>query len=213
MKWHAYGLVFSVALLACPVLAKAQPAPAKEKKSAGSARKAAPSAPVDLNTASASELTSVPGIGAATAKKIIAGRPYSSVADLSKTGITAKQIAEITPMVKVSGGGAMTSGPAPAPSPARTPRPADNSSPMDTTSPAPSNAPSTPAPATSGKSGAKTMPTVAYTAPPSDGMVWVNKKTKVYHKQGDRWYGRTKEGVYMNEADAQKAGYRASKEK
>jgi hypothetical protein len=35
----------------------------------------------------------------------------------------------------------------------------------------------------------------------------------VYHYQGDRYYGKTKAGKYMSEADAIKAGYRASKEK
>jgi hypothetical protein len=43
-------------------------------------------------------------------------------------------------------------------------------------------------------------------------MVWVNTATKVYHYEGDHWYGRTKEGKFMTEADAQKEGYRASKE-
>jgi hypothetical protein len=34
----------------------------------------------------------------------------------------------------------------------------------------------------------------------------------VYHKPGTgtRWYGKTKQGKYMTEADAQKAGYRAA---
>jgi hypothetical protein len=45
------------------------------------------------------------------------------------------------------------------------------------------------------------------------GMVWVNPKTKVFHRQGDRWYGKTKNGKYMTEADAVAAGYRESKEK
>src|SRR6476661_904723 len=45
----------------------------------------------------------------------------------------------------------------------------------------------------------------------SKGMVWVNTNTKVYHKDG-QFYGKTKEGKFMTEADAQKAGYRAAKE-
>jgi hypothetical protein len=52
----------------------------------------------------------------------------------------------------------------------------------------------------------------ATAAPPSgSGMVWVNLDSGVYHHEGDRWYGKTKHGKYMSEADAQKAGYRAAK--
>jgi hypothetical protein len=47
--------------------------------------------------------------------------------------------------------------------------------------------------------------------PPAKGMVWVNLETKVYHYEGDQWYGKTKRGQYMTEADAIKAGYRAAK--
>lgn len=43
------------------------------------------------------------------------------------------------------------------------------------------------------------------------GLVWVNTGTKVYHKDG-QFYGKTKEGKFMTEADAQKAGFRAAKE-
>lgn len=38
--------------------------------------------------------------------------------------------------------------------------------------------------------------------------VWVNTRSGVYHCPGTRWYGTTKEGKYMNECEAQKAGYR-----
>jgi len=44
----------------------------------------------------------------------------------------------------------------------------------------------------------------------SGGMVWVNTDSGVYHKPGTHWYGKTKQGKYMTEADAQKAGYRAA---
>jgi hypothetical protein len=44
----------------------------------------------------------------------------------------------------------------------------------------------------------------------ASGKVWVNTESGVYHK-GGRWYGKTKQGKFMSEDDAKKAGYHAAK--
>lgn len=40
--------------------------------------------------------------------------------------------------------------------------------------------------------------------------VWVNTNSGIYHCPGTRWYGATKQGKYMGECEALKAGYRAA---
>src|SRR6266540_1590612 len=94
---------------------------------------------VDLNSASQGELEALPGVGAATAKKIMANRPYSSLADLKRAGVSASTIDKIRDQVKVD--------------------------------------------------------------------------TKIYHREGDRWYGRTVHGRYMTEAEAVRQGNRVSHQK
>jgi helix-hairpin-helix protein len=171
-------------------------------RQAGS-KAAASGAKVDLNTASEKDLEDLPGVGPATAKKIIAGRPYSSVDGLSKAGVPARTIGKISSLVTVSGAAAAAPAPAAAPkSTAKASAPVSQPAPAAAapSQPPPPATPSKPAPAATASQGS-----------PGAGMVWVNLETGVYHYQSSRYYGKTKSGKYMSEADAIKAGYHAAK--
>jgi DNA uptake protein ComE-like DNA-binding protein len=149
------------------VTVKAAEPPPKSEKATVKTEKSA--AKLDLNAATTDELQELPGIGPANAKKIVSGRPYKKVADLSKAGIPEATIEKITPLVVVK----------PVAPPARSEKPGESITPR---------------------------------TPPKKGMVWVNTDSKVYHKEGSRWYGKTKEGEWMTEDEAIKKGNRAAKE-
>ena len=111
------GFLWSLGLM----LTLALPAFAGQVAPAKTAQAKAPAAVVNLNTASESDLVALPGVGPATAKKIIAGRPYTSVADLAKAGVPKNTIEKISSLVTV--GAATSATAAPTPKPARPPRP------------------------------------------------------------------------------------------
>jgi hypothetical protein len=151
------------------------------------AKAPAAAAKVDLNSASQAELEALPGVGEATAKKIVAGRPYKSVADLEKAGVNKATIEKITPLVTV--------GAAPADAKKTTAKATEATKSTETA-----------------KAGTTAKATdVAAKKPPQKGMVWVNTDSGIFHKEGDRWYGKTKQGEFMTEADALKKGYREAK--
>ena len=219
------------------------------KKSTGAA------SAVDLNSATQSELEELPGVGPATAKKIVAGRPYMSIDDLSKAGVSQSEITKLTPLVKV---GTADTGKAQAASAKQsaaktsTEEPAGATAKINLNTATQSQLETLPGvgPATAKKIIAarpiknlsdltqagvtesqitKITPLVTTTGstaasadapdestpakvPPKPGMVWVNTDSKIFHRPGDRWYGKTKQGQFMTEQDAVKAGYRESKE-
>ena len=212
--WSAAAAL--VLLLVVPPVLAAQAGPAGQ---AGGAK-------IDLNTASQAELESLPGVDPATAKRIIAGRPYTSVAGLSKAGVPASTIEEITPLVKVGPLGTAA---------AATKKGAQKTATgvgkgvdatakgvekgADATEKGIGKAVSA---ATKGvqKGAAATASaagkvnrkvTGAPRVPPQAGMVWADTATKTYHAEGDPSYGTTKAGKWLTKEEAVKEGYRAVK--
>jgi hypothetical protein len=64
--------------------------------------------------------------------------------------------------------------------------------------------------------GASAMPALSQTSPATpvcaagDPVVWENSSSKVYHAQGDSYFGKTKHGAYACKSAAESAGYHLS---
>ena len=194
-----------------PLVTIGKTAPEKEKPAAK------PGKP-DLNKATLDELMALPGVGEAYGKKIIAGRPYKAIGDLSKAGLPDALIEKLTPLVTVGKGPATR--PPPSPTPSSSPRRRRRAS------------------TTARSRSWSTLPGVgdAYAQKIVDGrpwksvddltktgltaaavaklkplvtlqeIVWVNLDSKIFHRPSSRWFGKTKEGVYLLAADAVEGG-------
>ena len=100
------GAVLTLALaasLGTSNLAKGQATKTESKAKAAKEQvkeKAKAAGLIDLNSATSADLQTLPGVGEATARKIIDSRPHKAVADLAGAGVSASEIEKLKPLVE-----------------------------------------------------------------------------------------------------------------
>ena len=85
MTYMSRFVVHSVAILTLAIVTSAgtaAPLPAEKNLDSKVLESIRTTEPIDINSATLKDLRSLPGIGPARAKKIVEGRPYTSVEDL-----------------------------------------------------------------------------------------------------------------------------------
>jgi len=188
-RWTRLTLSLLLAVLMVTPALAADTKTARDRTKADNTR----SAPVDLNSATTDELEALPGIGKATAKKIIEHRPYARKDELVEKKIVSRGTYDKIRDRVVAHGGAADKARAKAADKSR------DSADGRTSVRARDGGPVSASPRQT-------------TQTDSTRKVWVNTATGVYHRDGDVWYGRTKQGEYMTEDEAIRAGYRLSKQ-
>jgi hypothetical protein len=168
---------------------------------------------IDLNTATQAALEDLPGVDTDAARLIIAGRPYSSVSDLSKAGLPTSTVEAITPLVKVgplgTASGATEKGTQKAATGVGKAANATTKGIEKGVGAATRGVQKGAAATASAADRVNRKLTGAPRQPPQAGMVWADKATRVYYKEGDPSYGTTKKGKWLTEEEAIKSGYRA----
>lgn len=117
---------------------------------------------------------------------------WGGATDSGKAAPAAKSASNASPKTASPAAAAPAASPAPAAAaaPARTPA----------ATPAPTRTPAKPSTAAAAPGGGA-------------GKVWLNSASNVYHCEGSRYYGTTKTGAYMTEAEAQAKGARPDRGK